>query len=54
MTEDLSIDVSFTNVELILTNPEFLFSGYGQADTDLEFSHGNISANKKFNSKAQN
>ena len=47
--EDLSIDASITNVELILTKLWwFLFSGYGQTDTILEFSYGNMSAHKKF------
>ena len=54
--KDLSIDVSITNVGLILTKPGwFLFLGYGQKDgkTDrvLESSHGNMSAHKNFNSK---
>ena len=41
--EDLSIDVSITNVGLILTKPGlFLFSGYGQTDTVLESSYGNM------------
>ena len=53
--EDLSIDVSITNVGLILTKLWwFLFSGYGQTDTVLESSHGNMSAHKKFQLKAQN
>ena len=53
--EDLSIDVSITNVGLILTKIRwFLFSGYGQTDTVLEFSYGNMSAHKKFQLKAQN
>ena len=61
--EDLSIDVSITNVGLTLTKlGGFLFSGYGQMDrrtdgrTDrvLESSHGNMSAHKKFQLKAQN
>ena len=53
--EDLSIDVSITNVELILTKLGWLlFSGYGQTDTVLESSHGNMSAHKKFQLKAQN
>ena len=61
--EDLSIDVSITNVGLILTKLGwFLFSGYGQmdrrtdrqTDTVLESSHGNMSAHKKFQLKAQN
>ena len=57
--EDLSIDVSITNVGLILTKlGGFLFSGYGQTDgrtdTVLESSHGNMSAHKKFQLKAQN
>ena len=53
--EDLSIDVSITNVGLILTKLRwFLFSGYGQTDTVLESSHGNMSAHKKFQLKAQN
>ena len=55
--EDLSIDVSITNVGLILTKLGwFLFSGYGQmdrrtdrqTDTVLESSQGNMSAHKKF------
>ena len=65
--EDLSIDVSITNVGLILTKLWwYLFSGCGQTDrqtdrrtdrqTDmvLESSHGNMSAHKKFQLKAQN
>ena len=53
--EDLSIDVSITNVGLILTKPGwFLFSGYGQTDRVLESSHGNMSAHKKFQLKDQN
>ena len=52
---DLSIDVSVTNVGLILTKIWwFLFSGYGRIDTVLESSHGNMSAHKKFQLKAQN
>ena len=42
--EDLSIDVRITNVGL----------GYGQTDTVLESSYGNMSAHKKFQLKAQN
>ena len=50
--EDLSIDVSITNVGLILTKLKwFLFSGYGQTDTVLESSYGNMSAHKKFQLK---
>ena len=57
--ENLSIDVSITNVGLILTKLGwFSFSGYGQMDrrTDkvLESSYGNMSAHKKFQLKAQN
>ena len=61
--EDLSIDLSITNVGLILTKLWwFLFSGYGQTDgqtdrqtdTVLESSYGNMSAHKKFQLKAQN
>ena len=52
--EGLSIDVSITNVGLILTKPGWFFSGYGQTDTVLESSHGNMSAHKKFQLKAQN
>ena len=57
--EDLSIDVSITNVGLILTKLWwFLFSGYGQmdrqTDTVLESSYGNMSAHKKFHLKTQN
>ena len=53
--EDLSIDVSITNVGLILTKPGgFLFSGYGQTDTVFESSNENMSARKKFPLKAQN
>ena len=53
--EDLSIDVSITNVALILTELRcLLFSGYGQTETVLESSHGNMSAHKKFQLKAQN
>ena len=53
--EDLSIDISITNVGLILTKPGwFLFSGYGQTDTVLESSYGNMSAHKKFQLKTQN
>ena len=51
--EDLSTDVSVTNVGLTLTKLGwFLFSGYGQmdrrTDTVLESSYGNMSAHKKF------
>ena len=50
--EDLSIDVSITNVGLILTKLwRFLFSGYGQTDAVLESSHGNMSAHKKLKFK---
>ena len=52
--EDLSIDVSITNVGLKLMKLGcfFFFSGYGQTDTVLESSYGNMSAHKKkFNSK---
>ena len=53
--EDLSIDVSITNVGLILTKLRgFLFSGYGQTDRVLESSYGNMSAHKKFQLKTQN
>ena len=57
--EDLSIDVSITNLALILTKLWwFLFSEWGQTDrqtdTDLESSYGNMSAHKKFQLKAQN
>ena len=57
--EDLSIDVSITNVGLILTKLWwYLFSGCGQTDrqtdTVLESSYGNMSAHKKFQLKAQN
>ena len=53
--EDLSIDVSITNVGLILTKQWwYLFSGCGQTDTVLESSHGNMSAHKKFQLKTQN
>ena len=57
--EDLSIDVSITNVGLILTKLWwYIFSGCGQTDgqtdTVLESSHGNMSAHKKFQLKAQN
>ena len=90
--EDLSIDVSITNVGLILTKLRWFqlfvksqnsnfelfwkkiqFSGFhgididepmmisflgvrtdGQTDTVLESSHGNMSAHKKFQLKAQN
>ena len=35
--EDLSVDVSITNVGLILTKPGwFLFSGYGQMDRQMD------------------
>ena len=53
--EDLSIDVSITNVELILTKLWwFLFSGYGQTDRVLESSHGNITCRhtKKFSTQS--
>ena len=55
--------ISITNVGLILMKLWwFLFSGYGQmdrrtdrrTDTILESSHGNMSAHKKFQLKAQN
>ena len=50
--EDLSIHVSFTTVELILTKLLwFLFFGYGQTDTISKSSHGNMSAHKNFSSK---
>ena len=50
--EDLSIDVSITNVGLILTKPgRFLFSEYGHTDTVLESSYGNMSAHKKIQLK---
>ena len=53
--EDLSIDVSISNVGLILAKPGwFLFSGYGQTYTISESSYGNISAHTKFQLKAQN
>ena len=53
--EDHSTDVSITNAGLILTKLWwFLFSGYGQTDTVLESSYGNMSAHKKFQLKAQN
>ena len=57
--EDHSIDVSITNVGLILTKLRwYLFSGCGQTDgqtdTVLESSYGNMSAHKKFQLKAQN
>ena len=53
--EDLSIDVSITNVGLILTKlGGFLFSGYGQTDRVLESSYGNMSAHKKVQLKVQN
>ena len=53
--EDLSIDVSITNVGLILTKLWWhLFSEWGQTDTVLESSYGNMSAHKKFQLKAQN
>ena len=55
--KDLSIDVSITNVGLILTKPGwYLFSGYGEEDgqTDrvLESSHGNMSAHKKISTQS--
>ena len=50
--EDLSIDVSITNVGLILTKLSwFLFSRYGQTDRVLESSHGKMSTHKKFQLK---
>ena len=53
--EDLSIDISITNVEQILTKLWwFIFSGYRQTDTVLESSYGNMSAHNKFQLKAQN
>ena len=64
--EDLSIDVSITNVGLILTKLwGFFFLGVRtdgqtdgrtdrQTDTVLESSHGNMSAHKKFQFKTQN
>ena len=53
--ENLSIGVSITNVGLILTKLRWiLFSGYGQTDTILEYSYGNMSAHKKFQFKTQN
>ena len=48
-------DASITTVGLILTKPGWsFFSGYGQTDTVLESSYGNMSAHKKFQLKAQN
>ena len=53
--EDLSTHVSITNVGLILTKPGwFFFLEYGQTDTVLESSYGNMSAHKKFQLKVQN
>ena len=63
--EDLSIDVSITNVGLTLTKlGGFLFSRGTdrwtdrrtdrQTETVLESSHGNMSAHKKFQLKTQN
>ena len=56
--EDLSIDVSITNVGLILTKIRMIsFLGVRtdkQIDTVLESSYGNMSAHKKFQLKAQN
>ena len=53
--EDLSIDASITNVGLLLTKLRwFLFPGYGQTDTVLESSYGNMSAHTKFQLKVQN
>ena len=54
--EDLSIDVSITNVGLILTKLRwFLFSGYGHMNRQtryvLESSYRNMSAHKKFQLK---
>ena len=50
--KDLSIDASIINVGLILTTLRwFLFSGYGQTDTVLEYSFENMSAHKKFQLK---
>ena len=53
--EDLSIDVSITNVGLILTKPGwFLFSGYGQMDRQTRFWNPHMETcrhKKKFNSK---
>ena len=49
-----AIDVSSTNVGLILTKLCFFFLG-GQTDMILESSHGNMSAHKKkFQLNAQN
>ena len=54
--EDISIDVSITNVGLILTKIGwFLSRGTDrQTNTILEFSYGNMSAHTKFKLKAQN
>ena len=63
--EDLSIDVSITNVGLILTKLYCDFFSRGtdrwterqtdrQTDTVLESSYGNMSAHKKFQLKTQN
>ena len=54
-SEDLSIDVSITNVGLILTKPGwFLFSGYGQMDGQTGFWNPHMETcrhTKNFNSK---
>ena len=53
--EDLSIDVSITNVGLMLTKLRwYLLSGYRQTDTISESSYGNMSAHKNFMSKLKN
>ena len=50
--EELSIDVSITNVGLILTKLRFLFPGYGQTDTISESSYGNKSVHKKISTQS--
>ena len=54
--EELSIDVSNTAVELILTKLGWFFSPGTdrQTDTNLESSYGNMSSHKKFQLKPQN
>ena len=53
--EDLSIDVSITNVGLILMKLWWLLTSFLGVQTDrvLESSYGNMSAHKKFQLKAQ-
>ena len=54
-SEDLSIDVSITNVGLILTKlGRFFFFLVVRTERISKFSYGNMFAHKKFQLKAQN